>query len=52
MTNIYSTGNSNQYAVMTYMRKDTKKTVDICTPVTDILCIQLKLMQHYKSTIL
>ena len=35
---LYSTGNSTQYSAMTYMRKESKKRVDICICVTDCLC--------------
>ena len=35
---LYSTGNSTQYSVMTYMGKESKKRVDICKCITDSLC--------------
>ena len=34
---LYSTGIPFQYSVMTYMGKDSKKRVDICTHITDSL---------------
>ena len=37
---LYSTGNSTQYSVMTYMGKESKNRVDICICMTDSLfCI-------------
>ena len=33
---LYSTGNSTQYSVITYMRKESKKRMNIC--VTESLC--------------
>ena len=35
---LYSTGNSTQYSVMTYMGKASKNRVDICICITDSLC--------------
>ena len=34
---LYSTGNSTQYSVMTYMGKESKKRVDTCICITDSL---------------
>ena len=34
---LYSTGNSTQYSVMTYMGKESKKGVVICICITDSL---------------
>ena len=54
MTNknlLYSTGNSTQYSVMTYMAKESKKRVAICICITDSLCCTAE-TQHCKSTIL
>ena len=33
---LYSTGNSTQYPIMTFMGKESKKRVDIC--ITDSFC--------------
>ena len=33
---LYSTGNSTQYSIMTYMEIESKKRMDIC--ITDSLC--------------
>ena len=38
----YSTGHSTQYSVMTYMGKESKKTVDLCICITDSLCCILE----------
>ena len=35
---LYSTGDSTQYSVMTYVRKESKKRVDICICITGSLC--------------
>ena len=35
---LYSTGNSTQYSVMTYMGKESKKEWIICICITDSLC--------------
>ena len=35
---LYSTGNSTQYSVMTYIRTESKKGVDIGMYITDSLC--------------
>ena len=35
---LYSTGDSTQYSVMTYVRKESKKRVNICMCITDSLC--------------
>ena len=35
---LYSTGNSTQYSVMTYIRMESKKGVDIGMYMTDSLC--------------
>ena len=35
---LYSTGNSTQYSVMTYIRIESKKGVDIGIYITDTLC--------------
>ena len=49
---LYSTGNSTQYSVMTYVGNESKKRVDMCVCITDSLGSILKLIQHCKSTIL
>ena len=35
---LYSTRNSIQYSVMTYLEKQSKKSVAICMCLTDSLC--------------
>ena len=52
-----STGNSTQYSVITYMRKESEKEwiyvcVCVCVYKTKSLCYIPKPMQHCKSTIL
>ena len=34
---MYNTGNSTQRSVMAYMRKESKKTVDVCLCITESL---------------
>ena len=54
MTNedpLYRTGNSAQYSVITYMRKESKKNEYICMCVTESFTVHLKLT-HRKSTII
>ena len=38
---LYSTGNSTQYPVMTYMGKESKIRVGICINMADSLCCTL-----------
>ena len=45
----YSTGNSTQYLVITYMEENLNKNICVCNR---IICLHLKLTQHCKSTIL
>ena len=47
---LYSTGNYIQYPVINHNEKNIKKNVCVCT--TESLCLQQKLTQHCKSTIL
>ena len=35
---LYSSGNSTQYSVMTFMGEESKKRQDICICITDSLC--------------
>ena len=35
---LYSTGNTTQYSVTTYMGKESKKELGICIHITDSLC--------------
>ena len=35
---LYSTRNSTQYSVITYMRKESKKGMNICMCLTELLC--------------
>ena len=47
---LYSTRNSTQYLVTTFVGKELKIDTDI--DKTESLCIHLELMQHCKSSIL
>ena len=49
---LYSTGSCTQYSVLTYMRKESKKRMNIHICITESRCCTPKLTQHCKSTIL
>ena len=51
---MYSTGNSTQYSVITYMQKESEKElgyVCVCVNKLNHFAVYLKLTQYYKSSI-
>ena len=49
---VYSTGHSTQYFLMSYIRKESEKRMEMCTCITKSLCCTAEIITHCKSAIL